>query len=261
MKVMESDAARNLTNLYQLGAHHNWLGVAGDSVSRWLTPRELMAMETELDLNSTDFVPLNVKEPRLARECFMYCCHGDVLPGDYDGSETISLKILQVNGEGDRCRVLWESGEPNRPPLEISLHFTAHAAHSVGPGCVVYHCQPLNTLALAALLGEHEDDFMKELLQGYAAIDNMLPDGIGIIPWAMKKPLRRGEKMNREMYQTMEGFMSQIREHISHQEALVLRGEGIICASRSERSVYSIIHAIERAATIRLSMYAAGARC
>ena len=260
MKVMDSDAANNLTKLYNQGARMNWLGVAGDSVSRWLTTRELMSMEAELDLNSTDYVPLNVKESRLARECFMFCCHGEVLPGDYDCGETISLKILQVDQTGERCRVLWESGEKNRPPLELSLHFTCHAARSAGSGCVVYHCQPLQTLALAAMMAENEDDFMKELLHGYAAIHNMLPDGIGIIPWGMNTPLRPGEQMNEEMYHTMASFMAGIRERIHYQDALVLRGEGLICASRSERSVFSVVSSIERAATIRLAMLAAGAR-
>ncbi len=257
INVLESSAAKSLIRLYERGAQLDWLGGAGDSVSRWLTPAELLAVQSELDFSSNDYIPLNLTEPRLARECIMYCCHGDAMGDMAVQDKAISLKILQVNATGDQCRVLWEAGEAIRPPLEISLHLTCHAARSTGAGDVVYHCQPLNTLALVALTGEDEGAFFDELVKGYSAIISMLPDGIGVIPQGMKIPLRIGERMTPEMYEAMERFILRIREHISHQEALVLRGEGLICASHSERDVLSIISAIERAATIRLkTLYA-----
>lgn len=259
MGIMQTEAVKSLIQLYDRGAQLNWLGVAGDSVSRWLTTPELMSMEKELDFNSQNYLPMNLKEPKLARECFLYCSHGDQKLKDYTGRESISLHILQVNAAGDKCRVIWENGEPNRSPLEISIHLTCHAARGVGAGSVVYHCQPLNTLALAAMV-EKEKDLMRELVKGFAAIISILPDGIAVIPWMMKRPLRIGETMTQEMYDTMEQFMCSIREQISYQEALVLRGEGVICASRHEREVYSIINSIERAATVRLHMLAAGAK-
>ncbi len=252
INVLESSAAKSLIRLYERGAQLNWLGVAGDSVSRWLTTSELLAVQSELDFNSQDYIPLNISEPRLARECIMYCCHGDTIGDMAVQGKAISLKILQVNATGDQCRVLWEAGEANRSPLEIALHLVCHAARSVGAGDVVYHCQPLNTLALVALTGEDEETFFEELVKGFSAIISMLPDGIGVIPWGMKVPLRIGQRMTPEMYESMDRFMCQIREHISHQEALVLRGEGLICASHGEQEVCSIINAIERAATIRL---------
>lgn len=255
--VMESDAAKKLTYLYNEGSRLNWLGVAGDSVSRWLTAPEVMAMQADLDLNG-EYFPLQIKELRLAKECFMFCCHGDILPGDIDGGAVISLMILQVNAAGDKYRVLWERGREDHSPMELAIHFTAHAAHSVGPGCVVFHCQPLKTLTLAAVIGNDEEKFFLELLRGYAAIHNMLPDGVGMLPWHMPHPQRRGIPMTELHYNDLRAFIAQIREHIRHQESLVLLGEGIICASRSERAVHSIINAIERAATIRLDMMLAG---
>ncbi len=252
MKILDSEAAKSLIRLYVHGARQDWLGAVGDSISRWLTTPEMMSIQGELDFNSEAYIPLTVKEPKLARECFMYCCHGNAIVGEDNATEFLSLKILQVNATGDKCRVLWEVGGDNRSPLEVSLHLVCHGAHSVGPGNVVYHCQPMNTLALVSLLGEEEETFYDSLLSGYAAIISMIPDGIGVIPWAMKTPLRLGKRITEDMYQTMEDFMANIRQHIFHQEVLVLKGEGLICASRSEQHVYTIINSIERAAKIRL---------
>jgi ribulose-5-phosphate 4-epimerase/fuculose-1-phosphate aldolase len=261
MKVMESNAVKHLSFLFNEGYRKNWHGVAGDSVSRWLTSPEVLELQAELDL-SRPYFPIHVKEPRLARECFLFCFHGDLLPGRATDRAMVSYLILQVNDEGDKCRVLWESnqGERNRPPMELAIHFTSHAAHSVGPGCVVYHCQPLNTLALAAVIGNDEKKFLNALLSGYAAIHNMLPDGIGMLPWQMSRPQRRGVQMSADQLDDMRRFMAEIRKSICHQESLVLLGEGIVVASRSERSVHAIINSIERAATIRLQMMLAGVR-
>lgn len=257
MRVNESDAIKKLTYLFNEGRRMDWLGVAGDSVSRWLTPPEIMAMEAELSWEG-NFHPLQIKEPRLAKVCFMYCSHGDGMSCAPDGGAPISVLIFQVNAAGDRYRILWENGQNSYSPLELAIHFTAHAAHSVGPGCVVFHCQPLKTVALAAIIGNDEERFLNELLRGYAAIQNMLPDGVGMLPWQMPRPLRREAVMTEEQFGDLRAFTAQIREHIRHQESLVLLGEGILCASRSERAVHSIIHAIERAATIRLEMLRAG---
>ena len=258
MRVLESAAARNLTRTFTDGFRLNWLGVAGDSVSRWLTGRELMEMQTELDLDGP-FIPLDIAEPRLARECFMFCCHGEILPGGFEGHQKASLMVLQMNEKGSAYRVLWESGEPNRPPFELNLHLTAHAAHSVGPGNAVFHCQPLRTIALSSLVGDDEERLMEELLKGYRVIMNMLPDGVGIVPWGLRQPLRRGSAMTAEMIGEMKEFLAAVRSHVEHQEAVVLLGEGVLCASHSEQSVFGIINSMERASEIRLLMMSAGA--
>lgn len=257
MKVLECAAARNLTKTFMDAFRLGWLGVAGDSVSRWLTNKELMEVQTELDF-TRPFTPLRIEEPRLARECFMFCCHGEILPGGFEGHQKVSLMILQMNEKGSGYRVLWESGEPNRPPFELNLHMTAHAAHSIGPGNVVFHCQPLKTIALSSIVGEDEERLMAELLRAYCAIRNMLPDGVGIVPWGMKVPQRRGTGMTEEMIGHMTGFLGAVRGHVEHQEAVVLLGEGVLCASHSEQSVFGIINSMERASEIRLLMMSAG---
>ena len=259
MDVRESAAARNLTNTYMDAFRLNWLGVAGDSVSRWLTNKELMAVQTELDLTGS-YQSLDIEEPRLARECFLFCCHGEILPGGFEGHQKVSLMILQINDKGNAYRVLWESGEPNRPPFELNLHMTSHAAHSVGPGNVVFHCQPMKTTALSSIIGDDEERLMAELRRGYAAIINMLPDGVGIVPWGMTVPQRRGMGMNTEMIGHMKEFIRAVRGHIEHQEAVILLGEGVLCASHSEQAVFGIINSMERASEIRLLMMSAGDR-
>jgi hypothetical protein len=259
MKVMDSDAVKHMSYLYNEGRRLNWHGVAGDSISRWLTPPEVLALQAELDL-SQPYTPIHLSEPRLARECFLFCCHGGVIPGGYNGMAPASYQIIQVNDKGDQVRVLWKSDPEvlRHPPLELAIHLSSHAARSVGPGCVAYHCQPLNTLALAAVIGNDEKKFYDALLSGYAAIHNMLPDGICMLPWQMHRPQRQGVQMSPEQISDMQTFLAQIRERMCRRECMVLVGEGILCASHNERSVHNIIHSVERASTVRLQMMLAG---
>ena len=118
----------------------------------------------------------------------------------------------------------------------------------------------MKTIALSSLVGNDEARLLEELRHGYAAIMNMLPDGVGIVPWGMTVPQRRGAAMTPEMVEHMRAFIRQIREHVEHQEAVVLLGEGVLCASHSEQAVFGILNSMERASEIRLMMMAAGDR-
>lgn len=258
MKIAETEFARRTIELYRRGRASGWLGMMGGSVSRWLTGRELMQCEMELNWER-EYQPIGFSVPRLARECFLVCRHDDVGFGLYGDGSDMGLMVLQVNDRGDMFRVLWENHPDNRPPLELSIHLTAHAARGIGTGEVVYHCQPIQCLALAGMTGDDGARFMEELTRGFAAIRNLLPDGAELIPWGMPAPIRRGTPMTGEMVQDMMRFLEDIQKAVSAHELVVLLGEGVLCASRDEPSCFMIVNAIERAAAIRLTMLSAGA--
>lgn len=258
MKLTETAFAKRTAELYRRGQANGWLGMMGGSVSRWLTSRELMQCEAELQWDGP-YRPIGVTVPRLARECFLICRHDDVYFGQGgDGSDT-GLMVVQINDRGDMFRVLWENHPDNRPPLELCIHLTAHDTRGIGTGEVVYHCQPIQCLALAGMSGSGEE-YTGELLKGFTALRNLLPDGAALIPWGMPAPIRRGMPMNSEMCQSMEQFMDSIRAAASTHEAVVFQGEGILCVARDEPTCYMIVNAVERAAAIRLAMLSAGAR-
>lgn len=256
MKLTETAFVKRTAELYRRGRADGWLGMMGGSVSRWLTSRELMQCESELQWKG-EYLPIGVTVPRLARECFLICRHDDVYFGS-DSSDT-GLMVVQINDKGDMFRVLWENHPDNRPPLELCIHLTAHDTKGIGTGEVVYHCQPIHCLALAGM-AETAEQYTAELLRGFTALSNLLPDGVALIPWGMPVPIRRGMPMSREMCRSMEQFMGQIRTAAVCHEAVVFQGEGILCAARDEPSCYMIVNAVERAAAIRLAMLSAGAR-
>lgn len=258
MKLTETAFAKRTTELYRRGQSNGWLGMMGGSVSRWLTSRELMQCESELRWNG-GYHPIGVTVPRLARECFLICRHDDVYFGSGADNSDTGLMVVQINDRGDMFRVLWENHPDNRPPLELCIHLTAHDTKGIGTGEVVYHCQPIHCLALAGM-ADGAEQYTAELLRGFAALNNLLPDGVALIPWGMPAPIRRGMPMNAEMCRSMEQFMERIRESAANHEAVVFQGEGILCAARDEPSCYMIINAVERAAAIRLAMLSAGAR-
>ena len=258
MKLTETAFVKRTKELYRRGQANGWLGMMGGSVSRWLTRRELMQCEAELRWNG-EYHPIGVTVPRLARECFLICRHDDVCFGlEGDDSDT-GLMVVQINDKGDLFRVLWENHPDNRPPLELCIHLTAHDTRGIGTGEVVYHCQPIHCLALAGMAAD-EEDFTAQLLRGFTALRNLLPDGAALIPWGMPVPIRRGMPMNSEMCRSMERFMADIHTAAAAHEAVIFQGEGILCTARDEPGCYMIINAVERAATTRLAMLSAGDR-
>lgn len=257
MKHAESTAAKKLRYIYSMGNSMGWKAVAGDSVSNWLTSQELMEMEADLNWDGTQR-PIGIAVPELARECFMFACQNNIR---YDtGADKIepSLMVMQVSSGGDMYRILWENIPDDHPLLEIALHFASHNARKLGAGSVVYHCQPLNVMALASLTQEKNGVLMQELVKGYAAVGNMLSDGVATVKWGMVSSIRRGMSMTNEMITEMRSFIADVGKEVAMHEVVAIVGEGIICASSSENVVISTISAVEKAAEIRLKMLAAG---
>ncbi len=256
---VDKSIVSQMDGLLELGKREGWHGFIGGSASRWLTSQDLMALQDKLEWERPE-LPLDVQVPALGLECFLISRQAGVR---YDTGEDMwenSLSILQVSVGGDSYRILWENLPDDHAPLEVCIHLTVHNARPNGPGGVVYHCQPINLIALAGLAGQRETQLTDELQAGFAAIRNVIPDGVDCIPWGMTKPIARGMAMTRQMLQDMRTFMDAIGAHAANHEALVLEGEGLVVASRSELTVLGIVNTIEHSAEVRLKMLAAGGR-
>lgn len=256
MRIIDSPSVQGLLSLCEMGASKGWNAFIGCGVSKWLQSAELLGMEAELNWTG-EFRPAGIKVSRLARECFLVT-GARVRQGGGPREPDGSLYLIQVNDDGTMYRTLWESEDDAYPPLELALHLVAHAARSTGPGNVVYRCQPVNTVALAALVMREQGDFMAELAQGYQSVHNVIPEGVACIPWGMPAPVRRGFPMTAPMMQEMDHFLGQVRETTAIHEAVVFSGEGLLCATFDENVAFGLASTIERAAEIRLKMRMAG---
>lgn len=254
MKVLESPTARVLLDLCAKGSARDWHGFVGSGASRWLQSKELLEVESDLDL-SAPYRPMNISFPKLALEYFMIT--GAQVDQEIIDEPQLPLMILQVDGTGSMYRVVWESVKDDRPPLELYIHLISHASRCTGPGSVVYRCQPQNIIALAGLLPHQDEILMRELNLGYAAMRNILPEGVAVLDWSMPIPIHIGMPMTEPMLQDMKKFVGHIGEKISNHEVVVLIGEGIICTSDNVQVVFGITCSTERAAAIRLKMLAA----
>ena len=255
-----SEAGRAIRKLYEQGQLSGWHGFIGSSVSRWLRPADLREFQACLDW-SQPYRPIDAGSyPRLARECFLFSQQEGTNYGEDDNPFPFNFQVIQVSGDGTSYRILWEKTLRHHPPMELSIHLTVHSVRSNGPGGVVYHCQPINTIALAALNREWGRDLVEELSHGVANVRNVVPDGIDVVPWGMTGSIQLGATMSPEMLVELTDFLKEIGEHTKNHQAVMLDGEGIICSSCSEYAVFGLINTVEHAAEIRLKMLSAGGK-
>lgn len=257
MEWMKHDTGNELLRLYQTGKQMGWHGFIGGSASQWMSTQDLVQMQEKLKWDGA-YRPLGVEVPRLARECFFLTRQEGVRFDTGEDMRENNLLIIQVGDDGRKYRVLWESIPDDHPPLEVNLHMAIHNARSNGPGGVAYHCQPVNLIALAALDQSRGMDLTEELTKGFAAIRNVVPDGVDCIPWGMPKPIRRGMPMSASMLQDMRAFLDNVAAHICNHEAVALAGEGLVVASNTPQTVFGIVHTIENSAKVRLKILSAG---
>lgn len=257
MEAMECATGQGLLQLYQTGKRMGWHGFVGGSVSQWMSTQELLQVQAQLRWDGA-YRPLGVEVPRLSRECFFITRQEGVRFDTGEDMQDNSLLIIQIGEDGRKYRVLWESIPDDHPPLEVNLHMVIHNARSNGPGGVAYHCQPISLIALAALNQRREGDLTEELSKGFAAIRNVVPDGVDSIPWGMPRPIRRGMPMSASMLRDMRTFLENIAAHIANHEAVALEGEGLLVASNTAQTVYGIVNTIEHSAKVRLKILSAG---
>ena len=255
---METEAGSSVRGLFQLGRSCGWHNFIGCSASRWLGPQDIATCQSYLDWNAEYRTIDGVAVPSLARECFVFSQQVGVRYESGKSPEQSSFLVLQIDDSGSKYRILWEGVEDHHPPMELNIQLVMHASRKIGPGNVVYHCQPLNILALAAIDRKRNVDLLDDLSGGYAAIHNVIPDGIESVPWGMKEPIRREMRMSPSMQRDMRAFISKIGEHARACSTILLEGEGLLCSSWSAENVFCIINTLEHSAEIRLKMLAAG---
>lgn len=257
---VQFEAGRSLEKLYEQGQICGWHGFIGSSVSRWMRPADLREIQSWLDWGQ-HYWPLDAgKFPQLARECFLFSQQEGTGYGNDNNPFHRNLQIIQVGRDGGSYRVLWERSIRRHPPMELGIHLTVHSVRNTGPGGVVYHCQPTNAIALAALDREQGRNLMEELAHGFAAVRNVVADGIEIVHWGMSSVIQLDETMTADMLLEMRRFLQEVGTHAQKHRAVIVDGEGIICSSDSEQEVFGLINTVEHAAEIRLKMLAVGGK-
>ena len=184
MKVMDSAFARGFAKMADDGWQLRFHERNGGNLSYRIPAEEIEAVREDLNLTG-DFLPIGTEVPGVAGEFFMVTGSGKYFSNVLAAPEE-NCCVIEVDEKGVGYRVVWGLTKGGRPTSELPTHLMNHEVKkqaSGGKSRVIYHCHPVNVIALSCVLPLTDRDFTLALWQNMTECAIVFGEGVGVIPW------------------------------------------------------------------------------
>ena len=240
MKVLESAFAQSFAKFADDGWKQGYHERNGGNLSYRIPTEYVEAVKEDLDF-SRPWQEIGTEVPDLAGEFFMVTGTGRFFRHVKD--DTINTcGIIEVDETGTRYRILWGYADGGRPTSELPPHLMnleVKKKLNGGKTRVVYHCHPVNLIALTFVLPLTDAAFTKELWQFMTECPVIFPDGIGVLPWMVCGSKEIGIATSEKM-----------KEY----NAVVWSHHGIFVAGSTFDETFGLCHTIEKSAEIAVKL-------
>ena len=145
--------------------------------------------------------------------------------------------IIELNGDGSGYRIVWGLKNGGMPTSELPSHLAnLEVLKTRDPEMrVVYHCHPVNIIALTFVLPLDSRVFTREIFEMITECAFVFPEGIGIVPWEVCGGRKIGELT---------------AEVMKKQDVAVWAHHGAFCCGRDFDLAFGLMHTVEKAAEI-----------
>lgn len=235
MKVLEAEFVKGFMRMADDGWRQGWHERNGGNLSYRIKPEEVEQVREELTPGG--WTPIGTSVPGLAGEHFLVTGSGK-----YFRNVTIkpedSFCIIELDGQGENYRVCWGLVNGGRPTSELPSHLMNHevkAAATGGRHRVIYHCHPVNIIALTFVLPLTDEAFTRELWEMATECPVVFPDGVGVVPWMVPG----GRDIAVATSELMKKYDVAIWAH-----------HGMFCSGEDFDLTFGLMHTVEKSAEI-----------
>ena len=162
------------------------------------------------------------------------------------GDPAHNIGIVEINGAGDRWRIVWGLEKGGHPTSEFPSHFLNHSVRkeATGGACrVIYHAHPANLIAMTYILPLKARDFTRALWKSATECPVVFPGGVGVVPWMVPG----GSDIALATSQLMKEY-----------DAAVWAHHGLFASGPDFDTTFGLMHTIEKAAQIYILALSAG---
>ncbi len=184
MKVLESEFAQRFIRMCDDGYHRGWHERNGGNLSYRMIQEEVDQVKDDLSLNG-DWHEIGTEVPTLKDEYFLVKCTGAYMMNMARKPEEC-MGIIRLDNEGKKYQIVWGMHNGMKPTSELPSHLMnleVVKARTNGKYRVVYHCHPVNVIALTFVLPLTDKAFTHELWEMATECPIVFPAGIGVVPW------------------------------------------------------------------------------
>ena len=225
------EAIRTLTNLYRLG----WDERNGGNLSVLVDEKVLAEyIDTSVVIRN---IPISFNASKIAGKVFLVTGTGKYFKNvQYDPAA--NLGIVRVAKDGESVELLWGYTDGGRPTSELPTHLMNHEVKKIATGGksrVIYHCHPVNVIALSSVLPLTDKAFTRALWRNMTECPIVFGEGVGVVPWMVCG--------GREIAVAT-------AEKIKKYNVVIWAQHGIFCSGSDFDETFGLAHTVEKSAEI-----------
>ncbi|MCR5177533.1 MAG: rhamnulose-1-phosphate aldolase [Lachnospiraceae bacterium] len=240
MKVLDSELMKNYARMASDGYDRGWHERNSGNLSYRMKEEEVEALRD--DFREGEWRTIGWQKgdasafPGLAGEYFMVSGSGKFFR-NIELDPEANVCIIELNEDGSSYRIVWGLKNGGMPTSELPSHLAnLEVLKARDPEMrVVYHCHPVNIIALTFVLPLDSRVFTREIFEMITECAFVFPEGIGIVPWEVCGGRKIGELT---------------AEVMKKQDVAVWAHHGAFCCGRDFDLAFGLMHTVEKAAEI-----------
>lgn len=184
MSIQDVKFVQGFIRMCSDGWLQGWHERNGGNLSYRIKPEEVDEVR-EYFHEPGEWKEIGTSVPDLAGEYFMVTGSGKYFRNVILDPEDTSC-IIEIDGTGEKYRLLWGLCNGGRPTSELPSHLMNHEVKkkaSGGTHRVIYHAHTTNVIALTFVLPLRDEVFTRELWEMATECPVVFPDGIGVVGW------------------------------------------------------------------------------
>lgn len=236
MGMMDARFVQGFIRMCNDGWERGWHERNGGNLSYRMKAEEVE--EVREYLNADDkWQEIGTSVPNLAGEYFMVTGSGKYFRSVILNPEDC-ICVIEIDGKGERYRVLWGLVNGGRPTSELPSHLMNHEvkkAVSGGVHRVIYHAHTPNVIALTFVLPLTDEVFTRELWEMATECPVVFPAGIGVVGWMVPG--------GRDIAVATSELMKQY-------DVAIWAHHGMFCSGEDFDLTFGLMHTVEKSAEI-----------
>lgn len=245
MDFMNVKAIEGFVRMCSDGFNQGWHERNGGNLTYRMTDEDVKQAKDYFYDTPSDWVELGITAENLADEYFIATGSGKFMRNvELDPEDNIC--IAQLNGRGDKYRVVWGLKNGGRPTSEFPSHLLNHSvkkAATNGEHRVIYHAHTPSVIALTYVLPLDAKSFTNVLWKSMTECPIVFPNGVGVVPWMIPG----GAEIAVASSKLMKDF-----------DAIVWAHHGLFCSGPDFDTTFGLMHTIEKSAEIYIKALSCG---
>lgn len=219
------------------GWEQGWHERNGGNLTYRMTDGEVADCRPFFYENPCNWIPLGVQADNLRGAFFAVTGAGRYMRNvPLDIARNVG--IVEINAEGDACRIVWGLKDGGMPSSEFSSHFMIHSVRvdvTAGSSRVLYHAHPVNVVALTSVMPLDARTITRALWKAMTECVIAFPNGVGVLPWMVPG----GAEIAMATSELMKTY-----------DAVIWAQHGLFCSGADFDSAFGLMHTIEKASDI-----------